>query len=55
MTSKSDAIGRGCVECRTIVDECAFCERADCPEIVCSRCLRVELRESAPEPHPHGG
>jgi len=56
MTS-TDEPGRTptCTSCAVIVQLCAFCERGDCPEAICYRCLREDLGESIPELHPHGG
>ena len=48
----SDVVCRGC---GTVVEICAFCERGDCPETICYRCLRIELVQSLPQPHVHGG
>ena len=44
-----------CIRCSVIVECCAFCEREDCTETFCYRCLRIEFRESLPQPHVHGG
>jgi hypothetical protein len=47
--------GPSCKECSTGVEYCAFCEREDCPEMMCYRCLRAALGLLLPEPHVHGG
>jgi hypothetical protein len=47
--------GPTCIRCGVTVECCGFCERVDCPEVICSRCLRIQLRESLPQPHVHGG
>lgn len=39
-----------CIRCSVIVECCAFCEREDCTETFCYRCLRIEFRESLPSP-----
>ncbi|HXF36527.1 MAG TPA: hypothetical protein VNO17_05020 [Actinomycetota bacterium] len=44
-----------CARCGRPVEECAFCEREACREPICSRCLRIHLREALAEPHVHGG
>jgi hypothetical protein len=44
-----------CATCDVAVDVCAFCERTDCGHTICSRCLRIDLRESLAHPHDHGG
>lgn len=44
-----------CTHCTTLIECCAFCDRDDCPVIVCSRCLRIDLRQAVSEPHSHGG
>jgi hypothetical protein len=44
-----------CIVCGVVVECCGCCERVDCPETICSRCLRIQLRESLPQPHLHGG
>jgi hypothetical protein len=44
-----------CSQCEGVVEVCAVCEREDCPEPMCYRCLRVEVRQSLPHPHAHGG
>lgn len=44
-----------CAVCGALVELCAFCEREGCPETICYRCLRIELGQSLPHPHVHGG
>jgi hypothetical protein len=44
-----------CMVCGVVVEWCGCCERVDCPEMICSRCLRIQLRESLPSLHGHGG
>jgi hypothetical protein len=44
-----------CIACRVAVERCGCCERVECPETICSRCLRIQLRESLPQLHVHGG
>ena len=44
-----------CSRCGTEIEVCAFCQRPDCSQVVCYRCLRVDLGESMDHPHPHGG
>jgi hypothetical protein len=44
-----------CTNCGVVLGICAFCERGQCPEGICYRCLRIGLGESMAEPHVHGG
>jgi hypothetical protein len=44
-----------CVQCGSAIEVCSFCERLDCGQAICYRCLRLELRESMAHPHLHGG
>lgn len=44
-----------CIVCGVVIECCGFCERLDCAEAICYRCLRVRLRESLPQLHVHGG
>ncbi len=44
-----------CMECDAIVEYCAVCEREDCPGTICYRCLRIQIGQMVPQPHPHGG
>ncbi len=44
-----------CIRCGVGIELCAFCERDACPEPICAKSLRIELRESMAEPHEHGG
>jgi len=44
-----------CVRCGVGIERCAFCERDACPEPICAKSLRVELRESMAERHEQGG
>jgi hypothetical protein len=44
-----------CTRCGALIELCAFCERADCPSVICYRCLRQELRQSLAQPHAHDG
>lgn len=55
MTAREDRPAASCTGCGVVVERCGFCEREDCPEMICSRCLRIELRESLPQLHVHGG
>ncbi len=50
------AVGDGrCLRCGAIIEACAFCERDDCREQLCYRCVRVAVRQQVVEPHGHGG
>jgi hypothetical protein len=44
-----------CTRCGVVIELCAFCERARCPEAICGRCQRIELGESMAQPHAHRG
>lgn len=44
-----------CTRCGARIEVCAFCESADCSNVICYRCLRQVLRQSLAEPHAHGG
>jgi hypothetical protein len=44
-----------CTRCGATVERCAFCERDECAEAICYRCLRLALGESLAQPHEHGG
>jgi hypothetical protein len=44
-----------CTRCGARIEVCAFCESADCSQVICYRCLRQELRQSLAQPHAHGG
>jgi hypothetical protein len=44
-----------CTRCGARIELCAFCESADCSDVICYRCLRQELRQSLAQPHEHGG
>lgn len=44
-----------CTRCGVVVELCAFCEREVCPEMICYRCLRIQLGQSMAHPHAHGG
>jgi hypothetical protein len=43
-----------CAECERAVEVCGLCGEA-CGVEVCYRCALVELKESLPQPHAHGG
>jgi hypothetical protein len=44
-----------CRGCDREIEACAFCEAGDCGDAICYRCLIVDLRETVPQPHQHGG
>jgi hypothetical protein len=44
-----------CTKCGCDIDYCSFCDEEDCAAACCYGCLVVDLRESAPAIHPHGG
>lgn len=44
-----------CTSCGRSIEVCYLCEREDCPDAACYRCVVVELREYVPQPHGHGG
>jgi hypothetical protein len=35
-----------CIVCGVVVECSGFCERVVCAEAICSRCLRIQFRES---------
>jgi hypothetical protein len=43
-----------CVRCGHQIETCAFCERDECRESLCYRCVRVLLGQELPHPHGHG-
>ncbi|MGH2723716.1 MAG: hypothetical protein ACRDI0_05530 [Actinomycetota bacterium] len=43
-----------CAGCAREVEVCGFCGEA-CGVEICYRCTLVELKETRPQPHPHGG
>jgi hypothetical protein len=57
MTTESQVPQRSlaCSLCGIAVEICAFCEREECPEAMCYRCLRIKVRQAIKEPHDHGG
>ena len=56
MTSVDERGGAGpCTRCRTAIEECAFCQREECRELLCYRCVRILLGQQVSEPHGHGG
>lgn len=44
-----------CKQCEVAVECCAVCEREDCSDLMCYRCLRLALGLTLPQPHAHGG
>lgn len=38
-----------CHDCRCVLDVCEVCERPDCPEAMCYRCVREALLPAAPD------
>ena len=44
-----------CTKCGCDIEYCSFCDREDCAVACCYGCLVVDLRESAPPIHTHGG
>jgi hypothetical protein len=55
MSMSADRQRLACTLCTTLVEYCAFCDRDECPVIVCYKCLRIDLRQAVSEPHTHGG
>jgi hypothetical protein len=47
--------GARCQRCDVVVEACFFCEREECPDKLCYRCVRIALGQEVPEPHRHGG
>ena len=44
-----------CKGCDREIDECAFCEEPECAVAICYRCENIELKQTLPHPHDHGG
>jgi hypothetical protein len=44
-----------CGRCGRAIDGCAFCQKEDCRDLLCYRCVRLALRQQVVEPHAHGG
>jgi hypothetical protein len=44
-----------CVHCGRKLEECAFCDEQHCNAAICYECVVVEVRQSLPQPHRHGG
>jgi hypothetical protein len=44
-----------CEGCHRTIEWCSFCDRTDCGSAVCYGCLVVDLHETLPHPHGHGG
>ncbi len=44
-----------CNQCARAIEECAFCEREECRDALCYRCVRIALAQELPQPHGHGG
>ncbi len=44
-----------CSRCQIAIEWCAVCEREDCRERLCYRCVRIAFRQEVRQPHGHGG
>jgi hypothetical protein len=44
-----------CTGCEREIACCTVCDEEGCGLPICSRCVRLELREEVADPHPHGG
>jgi hypothetical protein len=44
-----------CTKCGCEIDWCSFCDENDCTGASCYECTVVELHESMPVLHTHGG
>jgi hypothetical protein len=44
-----------CAGCDKRIECCCFCDRPDCATAVCYPCVAVDLKESMPVLHGHGG
>lgn len=44
-----------CKGCDREIDVCAFCQEPGCQAAICFNCHNVELKQSLPHPHKHGG
>jgi hypothetical protein len=38
-----------CTRCDVVLELCAFCEREDCPDAICLRCLCTQLEQRTEE------
>jgi hypothetical protein len=56
MDGATDAqdVRRRCAECKTELECCAMCERAECPRAVCERCLRLAFSRTRSDLGKHG-
>jgi hypothetical protein len=44
-----------CTKCGCDIDYCSFCDREECSAACCYGCMVVDLRQSTPAIHAHGG
>ena len=51
----TDEVVLVCRGCERGIEVCSVCDAEDCAEVICYRCVTVELGEANREPHPHGG
>jgi hypothetical protein len=43
-----------CTHCDKELEACSFCDER-CGHELCYRCVLIELKETVPHPHAHGG
>jgi hypothetical protein len=44
-----------CTKCECDIDYCSFCDAEDCSAACCYGCMVMDLRQSTPAIHSHGG
>jgi hypothetical protein len=54
-TADEPTLGAKCAGCNRDIDCCCFCLEQGCSVAVCYPCLMQELKQTLPQPHPHGG
>ena len=44
-----------CKGCNREIEVCEFCEEPECSAAICYTCQNIELKQTLPHPHAHGG
>ena len=44
-----------CSRCGIAIECCTLCEKTDCRERLCYRCVRIAIGQELRQPHAHGG
>jgi hypothetical protein len=55
MSTETPAALSICAGCQRALEWCAFYDEDGCSVALCYECLVVELRQTKPQPHLHGG